>query len=193
MVYYNKEFNMWFSKYSYLALTILIVDIVLSIISFSFITLASLIVGVLFIVFDFFMKNKIKLIKGLISFFVVFGLYTVGIVLKPLDKYLVAPKDILAYFSYTLAFVIIFLTFLSDVLKNKKDVNEQNPFYNEEVYLLVNEISGKIGMALVPVTLVTTLYLKSWISLIVNMLVIVIIVGMVIILDKVLRKKRGIV
>ena len=46
-------------------------------------------------------------------------------------------------------------------------------------------------MALVPVTLVTTLYLKSWISLIVNMLVIVTIVGTVIILDKVLRKKRG--
>jgi len=184
---------MWFSKYSYLALTILIIDIVLSIITFSFITLASLIASVSFIVFDFFMKNKIKLIKGLISFFVVFGLYIVGIVLKPLDKYLVSPKDILACFSYTLAFVIIFLTFLSDVLKNKKDVNEQNPFYNEEVYLLVNEISGKTGMALVPVTLVTTLYLKSWISLIVNMLVIVIIVGMVIILDKVLRKKRGIV
>ena len=184
---------MRFSKYSYLALTILIVNIVLNIITFSFITLASLIVSVLFIVFDFFMKNKIKLIKGLISFFVVFGLYTVGIVLKPLDKYLVVPKDILAYFSYTLAFVIIFLTFLSDVLKNKKDVNEQNPFYNEEIYLLVNEISGKIGMALVPVTLVTTLYLKSWISLIVNALVIVTIVGTVIILDKVLRKKRGIV
>lgn len=182
------------TKYSYIAIGQIIISTVFLCLSFSYFVLALLIFSSFLIVFDFFIKEKIIIIKC-ITFFLVFCYGVFSFLYKPLDKYLIAPSKnfnngIYFYFSYLICIIVVFFSFSESFFKKRNETKKEvSPFFNEKIYRFVNNLSGKVlGVFTFP-SVVASLYLKGWISLIINFSFITIYILVVIVLDKIMRKK----